>query len=77
MNAPYRVNLVIVSVKSADILPMRLMHTHDILQVLDDWPAEIQGEIRPIVIASCVPTLLLVVFVCWFVVYERPHGDGV
>lgn len=77
MNAPYRINLVVVSVKSADILPMRLLHTYDILQIFDDWPTEIQSKICPVVVASCMPTLLLVIFVCWFMVYEGLHGDGV
>jgi len=68
-NSPYTVCLSVELVESADILPPRLIDTDDICQVLDDWTAEVEGEVGAVVVASSRPRLVPGIFTCFLGVF--------
>ena len=76
-NIPYRIRLFVMIVERTDILPQIFFNSNHVFQLLDHWRAEIHGEIRIIVIASCMPTLCSIILVCFFVVFQWLDGDGV
>ena len=53
------------------------IHADHFLQLFNDRRAEVQGEVRTVVVTGGVPALLSVSFVGFFSVVEGLHGNGV
>lgn len=61
-DSPYTVGLASELIESANVLPALLGHTDDILEILDDRPTEVEGEIGAVVVASGGPGFVAGVF---------------
>jgi hypothetical protein len=54
-NIPNGINLLADLVEGAHVLPQVLVQVLHIVQLLDDWPADVEGEVGAIVVAPRMP----------------------
>ena len=74
---PYRIRLPAVCIVCADILPHILLHSLDILQVLNNGGANIDGEVDIVVVAFRDIARISRVLIVLLALLKWPSNDGI